>query len=130
LGIRLGELNAPNLVKYSKFGASIDISVRNTKDYPNITLAVVGAPGINTAYAYQWLWNTPKRIHGKWYLEAELTHPDASQRDHMFAQTGAVAIDGHWIVIGASGSERVFVWKRQELDVNGKNTFFLTFLTF
>jgi hypothetical protein len=82
-------------------------------------VAVVGAPGINTVYAYQWLWNDGQRVSGSWALESVLTHPDASRRDHMFGQTGAVAIDKTWLVVGASGSERVFIWKRHLVDEQG-----------
>jgi hypothetical protein len=37
----------------------------------------------------------------------------------MFGQTGAVAIDKTWLVVGASGSERVFIWKRHLVDEQG-----------
>jgi len=114
--IKVDEINAPKsgISNYAKFGSSIDISVGigNT----NLTVAIIGAPGINTAYVFQWLWNDASHQKGKWHLEEELTHPDASRKDHMFAAPGAVAIDHHWAIVGASGSERVFVWKRNEIN--------------
>ena len=111
---RVGEFNAPlnsGIKDNAKFGTSVDVNVVNE----NMTLAVVGAPGINTAYAYQWLWNDASKKQGQWHVEGVLTHPDASQREHMFAAHGAVAMDNEWIVVGASGSERVFVYKRKQL---------------
>ena len=116
---RMSNLLLPNIMKtksFTKFGASVDISIYNTESQPNITLALIGAPGVNAACVYQWLWNDATRKEGLWYLETELRHPDASRRHHMFAAPGSVAIDSHWAVVGASGSERVFVWKRQEIN--------------
>ena len=125
--IRIQELILPldELKPYAKFGSSVDISVgissptssstSSTVDDTNVTVAIVGAPGSSTAYVYQFLYDDNTITKGQWYLEEILKHEDASRKDHMFGATGAVAIDHHWAVVGASGSDRVFVWHRQEV---------------
>ena len=48
----------------------------------------------------------------KWTLEAILEHPDAYRAKHNFGGRGAIAIDGDCAVVGASGVEAAYVYRR------------------
>lgn len=108
---------------FLKYGSSVDISCYNTADKPNLTVAVVGAPGAAAAYAYVWLWDSQETVgtSGRWHLESTLSHADAPLSSHAFAAPGAVAVDFNWAAIGAAGAERVFVYRRIENTKNFSN---------
>ncbi len=106
----------PTTQNYAKYGSSVDISSYNTATQPNLTVAIVGAPGAAAAYTYIWLWDSRQTVgtSGRWHLESTLSHADAPLASHAFAQPGAVAVDYDWAVVGAAGAERVFVYRRVE----------------
>ena len=53
-----------------------------------------------------------RRKGPKWTLEAILEHPDAYRAKHNFGGRGAIAIDGDCAVVGASGVEAAYVYRR------------------
>lgn len=74
----------------------------------NVTL---GLPLLMNAYGNETLQNATEGDL-KWTLEATLEHPDAYRAKHNFGSRGAVALDGDCAVVGASGVEAVYVYRR------------------
>jgi len=99
--------------KRTKFGESVAISQpylpRHSRHLRPRTTVLVGAPGTSTVHVF-----TKNSTSGRgWRYDTALTHPEAVYPQHRFGARGSIAIHQDVAVVGASGLECVFLYRRK-----------------